>query len=488
MHIQDQILKKASFLIKKKNYKEAKSILFDFIKTAKNIKVDIKIFYALYLSSDALKEVTDAKKYLEKCLKINEKNHTVLNNLANIYLKEGNILKAEKFYLKSLEHKEDYLLGVINIAIFYQNLGKLDESKKFYLKAIELSPERISIYFNISRLDKNFINKDKVEYLIKLMKNKKNDLIEMGYGFFLLAEYERKKKSYLKEIEYLEKAHEYTFNENINKNRRTLNYWQNIIPLKYNKFNFVNENNKLKLIDFKPIFIVGLPRSGSTIVEAILSSGDTMVKNLGESSIINGVLLTTNNEFQNDENTKIDLNLINKKVFKIMNDRNFLNSKNKIFIEKSLENFLYIDIILKIFPNAKFINTFRNIEDNIFAIFQQSLSKLSWTHTIENILQYIDNYLKIMKYFTKKYPDKIFLLNLKELTNKPEETSKNLYDFCDFKWNYRALDFYNRKDLLISTASNVQIRKKIENYDHDKYKPYKHLLKNFYAKYNWLNQ
>ena len=222
------------------------------------------------------------------------------------------------------------------------------------------------------------------------------------------------------------------------------------------------------------------------MVEAILSSGNTTTKTLGESSIINGVIVTTHNEFQKDENTKIDLNIINNKIFQIMSDRNLLNSKNKIFVDKSLENFFYIDIILKIFPNAKFINTFRNIEDNIFAIFQQSLAKLSWTQSIEDILKYIDNYLKIMKFYNKKYPKKIFLINLKELTSKPEEISKKLYNFCNLKWDHRALNFYNRKDLLISTASNIQIRDKIANYDHDKYKPYKHLLKNFVNKYDWL--
>ena len=486
MNIQEQILKKASILIEKKNYKEAKSILLNFINTTKNIKIDLKFFYALYLTSNALKEEKNSKRYLEKCIKINDKNHIILSNLANIYLKEGNIFKAEKFYLKSLEVKDDYLLGIINIAIFYQTLGRFEESKKFYMKAIELSPERISIYFNISRIDKSFINEDKIEYLKKIMKNKNNESIEIGYGFFLLAEYERKKKSYIKEIEYLEKAHKYTFNEKINKNKHTLNYWQNIIPLKYNKFNFVNENNQHELIDYKPIFIVGLPRSGSTMVEAILSSGNTTIKTSGESSIINGVIVTTHNEFQKNENTKIDLNIINNKIFQIMSDRNLLNSKNKIFVDKSLENFFYIEIILKIFPNAKFINTFRNIEDNVFAIFQQSLAKLSWTQSIADILKYIDNYLKVMKFYNKKYPKKIFLLNLKELTSKPEEISKKLYNFCNLKWDYRALSFYNRKDLLISTASNIQIRNKIENYDCDKYKPYKHLLKNFVNKYDWL--
>ena len=53
MHIQEQITKKVSILIEKKNYKEAKFILLNFIKTLKNTKIDIKIYYALYLASDA---------------------------------------------------------------------------------------------------------------------------------------------------------------------------------------------------------------------------------------------------------------------------------------------------------------------------------------------------------------------------------------------------------------------------------------------------
>ena len=487
MLIQEQIIKSASILIEKKNYRKAKDILLNFVNNIKNVKIDIKIFFTLYLTSEALKEEKDSKKYLEKCMKINDKNHIIHNNLANIYLKEGNFLKAEKFYLKSLAIKSDYLLGIINTAIFYEKIGKFDESKKFYLKATELSPERISVYFNISRIDKNFIDDNKIVTLKKIMKNKNIELTEMGYGFFILAEQERKKKSYVKEIEYLNKAHKCMFEDKMSKNKHTLNYWQNIIPLKYDKFDFVNENNKSALTDYNPIFIIGLPRSGSTIVESILSSGAMKIKTLGESSIINGTVVTTHNEFKNNENTKIDLDILNNKIFQIMNDRNLLNEKNKIFIDKSLENFFYIDIILKIYPNAKFVNSFRNIEDNIFAIFQQSLEKLSWTQSLDDILKYIDTYLKVIEFYNKKYPKKIFSLDLSKLTIKPEEISKQLYDFCNLKWNHSVLGFYNRKDLLISTASNVQVRNRIKKYDYDRYKPYKYLLKNFVNKYSWLN-
>ena len=253
MYSKEDILEKTSTLIDKENYKEAQSTLLNFIENNKNIKIDAKVYYLLYLSCNALKESKSAKKYLEKCLKINNNNHIVLNNLANIYLIEGNALKAERYYLKSFESKNDYLIVIINLAIFYQDIGKLEEAKKFYLKAIDVSPKQISIYYNLSRIDKKFMNKEKLEYLAHIMRNEKIKSIDMSFGFFLLAEYERKQNFFIKEIEYLEKAHQYIFNEKLNKNNQTLNYWHNIIPKKFDKFKFINENQKNELINLKPI-------------------------------------------------------------------------------------------------------------------------------------------------------------------------------------------------------------------------------------------
>ena len=470
-----EVIKKASILIEDKKYVLAKDILLEYIQNFKNTKIDIKLYYTLYLAFDGLKEINNSKKYLEKCLKINNKNFIVLNNLANIYLKEGNLDKAERFYLKSYNLKNDYLLAVVNLAILYQNTGRLKESKIFYLKAIELSPKRISIYFNLSRIDKNFIDEEKIKYLFNLIQNEKQELSELSYGYFLLAENERKKKNFKLEIEYLKKANLYSFKSTSKSNSLTLNYWKNIITKKYNSFEFKNEIYKSELENFRPIFIIGLPRSGSTITEVLLSSGKKKLTSLGESSIFNGIIARG---FSDENSSLINLNIVKEKILEILENKKF-NKKSRSFIDKSLENFFYIDVILKIFPNAIFINTSRNVKDNIFAIFKQSLSKLSWTHSIEDILEYIDNYLKVISYFEKKYPDKVFSINLEDLTNNSKETTKKLYSLCNLEWSNDVLDFYNRQDLLISTASNIQIRGNIKKYDKEKYKPYMNLLKNY---------
>tara|TARA_Y100001970_G_scaffold255289_1_gene331843 strand:+ start:6773 stop:8224 length:1452 start_codon:yes stop_codon:yes gene_type:complete len=482
MQNQQEIIKNVSSLIEKKKYLNAKDIMFNYLKKSQNIKIGTKFYFTLYLIFDGLKETRNAKKYLEKCFKIDQNNHIVLNNLANIFLKEGNIFKAEKYYLKSISLKKDYLLAIINLAILYQNLGRLDESKKFYLKAIELSPKRISIYFNLSRIDNDFITTKKINYISNLMKNENIENSEMSHGYFLLAEHARKNKDYNLEIDYLKKANEYSFKSNLNANIQTLNYWKNIIPKRYNNFNFKNENKKNELINIKPIFIVGLPRSGSTLVEVLITSGNKDIISLGESSIFNGIIAK---KFSKDHDNLIDLENVNNKIFEIFENKD-LNLRNLIFLDKSLENFFYIDVIVKVFPKAIFIHTFRNIEDNIFAIFKQSLEKLSWTNSIEEILNYIDIYFNVIEYFKKKYPDKIYSIQLEELTDNVVETSKKIYSICELKWSEKVLNFYERKDLIVSTASNVQIRRDIYKYENKKYEHYKNLLKNFLVKYNWL--
>lgn len=484
MYSQLEVIKKTSILIKEKKYVIAKKILLDFMENSKNIKIDIKIYYNLYLISERLHEFQNSKKYLEKCLRINDKNYIVLNNLANIFLKEGNIYKSEKFYLKSFDLKKNYLPAIINIAILYQNLGRLEESKIFYLKAIEIAPKQLSIYFNLSRIDQNYLDDKKIKFIHQLLKNEKLDLLETSYGYFLLAENERKKNNFKLEIKYLKKANELSFESNKKINIQTLLYWTNIIMNRYKNFEFSNNNPKNALENLEPIFIIGLPRSGSTVVEALLSVADKKIISLGESNIFNGLIA---NNFSKEENNLINLDILQNKILEIFENKN-LNLSNKIYIDKSLENFYYIDIILKVFPKAKFINTIRNVEDNIFAIFKQSLNKISWSHSINDILKYVNNYLIVIDHFSKKYPHKIFSMNLEKLSNNPKEFSKKLYTFCNLKWSDKVLNFHHKKDLFITTASNIQIRGNIEKYNIDKYKSYKSMLKNFLSKYKWLDQ
>ena len=154
----------------------------------------------------------------------------------------------------------------------------------------------------------------------------------------------------------------------------------------------------------------------------------------------------------------------------------YVNYENKFFIDKSLENFFNIEIILNFFPNAKFIHTYRNYDDAMIAIYQTMLPKLSWSHTIKDIKEYVSLYKKTINYFKEKYSDKIIDVELSKLTINKEIEVKKILNFCEIEINKNFLDFDKNEKLFNKTNSFLQVREKIQKYDDEKYRPYYYLL------------
>tara|TARA_Y100000591_G_C21606582_1_gene580647 strand:- start:94 stop:810 length:717 start_codon:yes stop_codon:yes gene_type:complete len=235
-----------------------------------------------------------------------------------------------------------------------------------------------------------------------------------------------------------------------------------------------------------------MPRSGSTLVESIISSGKSKIPNGGETATINWAILKNyNKDLHNKDLKRITMSkekLKNDILLKYQNLNLLHKNKNYFFTDKSLENFFYIDLILELFPNAKFVHCERNKIDNIFAIYQNFLSKMTWTHSFKNILNYFDNYLNIINNFNKKFPDKIFSVQLEMLTHNSKFISKKMFDFCKLDWSEKCLEYHKRKDLFSTTASNIQIREKIYNYKDAKYSVYKKYITDFENEYRWLKK
>ncbi len=436
----------------------------------------------------------EASLLLEQILKIDKENKRALNNLGNIYKELGNYDKAIKFYLKSISIDQSYEIPKSNLAVLYHELGNLKEAEILYKNLIKLNKTNFSILFNLSTINFSHINDDIINNIREALDKNTLNNYNLASGYFILAKYKNKKKLFHDEIEYLHKGHNF-FCRSINQNvfNQSLTYWLNVIPKKFNDIKFVNSSSvKDENKQINPIFIIGMPRSGSTLIESIISSGKITIPNGGETAVINWAFLKIireNYSIQDIEKKEIvlDIEKIYDHIFNKYKELNLLKKeKNFFFIDKSLENFFYVDLILQLFPNAKFIHCERNYLDNIFAIYQNFLTKMTWTHSLKNILIYMDNYLKVMKYFKKKHKNKIYSINIEEFTKNNIQLSKEIYNFCNLEWSEGSLEFYKRKDLLSKTASNVQIREKIFKYDNSKYKVYQKYILEFEDKYSWL--
>ena len=439
-------------------------------------------------------DLISAEINLKKALNIDPENFIALNNLGNIYSAKNELKKARDLFLRAIKIKQDYSNAIFNLALTNQEIGNKNTAVELYKKAIKYDPDNLGSYYNLSRIDETFFNIKNINNIKEILANKKNSNFNKSAGLFILAQDQRIKANFKKEFEYLTEAHKYFHFSNEKVNNQISFYWIRLMPKIIKKFTFSSEKKISR--EIKPIFIMGLPRSGSTLIESILCSGKKTIPNGGETAIINRVFIDSNKKFfvekkflENNEKLEVDENAFIQKVIKQYKLINLLE-KNKVnvFTDKSLENFFFIELIVKLFPYSKIVICKRDIFQIIMCMYQNFLPKITWSHSIDNILEYIDNYLKTIDSFNKQYPKKIYTIELDELTKNPVKLSKDLFNFCDLEWDKKCLEFYKRDDLISKTASNLQVRNKIFNNSTKKYTAYEEFFHPYLNKYQWLKE
>ncbi len=483
-------------LINQRKFEEAKKNLIELLSKKKNEnrslsshKNDFKnIYFTLSQVCTQLNELKNSKNYLVKHLKINPKDTEGFLILANLNLRTREIKEAEKIYKKIIKIDSNNFKALINLAYLYEGVGDINKAIKYYQIARNLDPKNLSFFYSLSRLSDEYLDDNKINFVEKLLIDNKVLNKDKFLANHILSKNCEKKKDYLNEIKYLKSSHENFLKYNVNE--KSKEYWLNIIPYHYN--NFIYENNSKDLIkNIQPIFIVGLPRSGSTITELILSTSKTPKYILGESNIINQILISSYGEkfFKSNKNEKIniDLKYIKEKIIHNFKNFNICDSNKSILIDKSLENFFYIDLIIKIFPKAKFVITERNVSNNIIGIYKKILLNIPWGHSFSHILMYIHNYKKIINFFKKKYKNNLYMIKTEDLQKMDENKVKSLFNFCGLKFNKKYYDFQKNYQF-VNNASNIQIRSNLRVYDAKKYTKYYELLNKYKSMYSWLKE
>ena len=441
------------------------------------------------------KNYIEAEKIFLNLIKHN--NDLLLSNfyLGGIYFELDNYDKSKLYYEKALKFSKDSKEVLINLAFLEQSYGKLISAKKIYQKLIKLYPNYIEAYYRLYLLNPKNLNLNQESFFHKLLEDKNISLHNKSLANYLISKINKQKGNYNVELSHLKKSQNYIFESNKEYNLQSNFYYEKIISKKYNKIKFENTDKIENLRAYSPIFIIGLPRSGSTLIETLLSSNKSVVP-IGENSIINmGILNQISNKiFAKNldlENFSLSLDcekLSNYVCKKIKQIEKLKNKNNIYFVDKTLVNFFNIETILYLFPSAHFVHCYRNYKDSIIAIYQSLLPTLSWTHNLDHIVGYIDNYIKTMNYFKSKYSDKIFDLKLEHMTENKKELSKKLFKFCGLNWNDKFLNFKEKNDLAIKTSSNVQLRDNINKYDYNKYSNYHFILEKYEKDFGWLSK
>jgi len=467
------------------NLKELQRAKNFFKKTVKIQPNYALAFFNLANINGELREYENAISNYQKAIEINQNLVGAINNLGLIFRKLNDFQNAISCYEKVIIIKPNNAGTHHNLAMVFKELGEFEKAIKSHQTAIKYEPENLAHYYYLSELKKDILDSQLKNRIEKIIKNNNSTKNNIAFGNYLLSKFEKKMTNHEKELNYLIKGHKYFFDSKKEKFELGIKYCFDDV-LQISKGVNVSKLDSKSNYKIKPIFIIGVPRCGSTLVEKIIASGEKLISTGEETSIIENflnkkILEKQSLQLGDAESIRNELNNIYKKMGLIS------EKYNNIFTEKSLNNFFYLRLIKSIYPNAKIINCRRDILSSIISIFQNNLTELAWAHSLENIFKYVNNYFEVIKNFNEVYPNFIYELKFEKLVNNPEEESKKLMKFCELPWDKKCLEFYKRKDLFSKTASNVQIRKPIYKHSLEKYLPYKKFIDKYSKKYSWFS-
>ena len=405
-----------------------------------------------------LKSFKDAEKIWSDGLKVSPTDIVLLRNLGTLlFEKKGEISLSKKNFEKILALSPNKPFALNYLGMIYKSEGKFDEAEDYFKKAIEADSNYSESYYNLSYLKKfnkqnNFLRKLEKLYSSKQVfeEDKVYICFSLAKAFDDLGKYSLSYK-YLSEGNLLRKK---LIGYNINKDKK-------LFSKIYKNFKQL-QNDNLKLPDYNnlnnkvPIFILGMPRSGTTLVEQIIST-HSKVFGAGELNIL------SNSIYKLDIlNNKVSEDLLLKLRNNYLAHINEFNTSRKMVVDKLPANYLWIGLIFTIFPNAKVIHVKRNAVATCWSNYTKYYSNpgIGFVYSLGDLGKYYKMYLEMINYWDNHFPGKIHSLNYETLTEEPINEIRNLISYLDLKWEDECLKFY-KNPRIVKTASSLQVRQKI---------------------------
>ena len=211
-----------------------------------------------------------------------------------------------------------------------------------------------------------------------------------------------------------------------------------------------------------PVFVVGLPRTGTTLTERILTS-HSLVESVGESFFMQAVIKRESRVITVDAMNPVIVDTVSRKDIRRIN-KGYLEAieykfgDRPFFIEKFPENFLYLGFIAKAFPNAQIVHLKRNPMDTCFALYKQSFFR--YAYTLEDLGAYYVAYHRLYEHWRELLKDRMIEIEYENLVGDQEPQTRQLLDKLGLEFEEGCLNFEKNK-LASNTASTVQIREKI---------------------------
>jgi tetratricopeptide (TPR) repeat protein len=484
-----------------KSYVAAEKLAISMIKEFPKYQFGWKILGSILNQTNKLEKALDINL---KAVELLPEDYQAHFNIGNTYKKLNKFNQAEKSYAKAIELKPDYFYSYHNLGNLYSDAGRLNEAKKNYEQAIKLKPDYFQTYNNLGNILAELGDLDTAKESYEKAILLKPNLTDAHRNLTLIKKFDSKDEQYFKMKELF-------FDQDISKNdkcninfglakvyddlkeyKKAFDHYRQGNALRkkildydirqdIELFNLVKSNYKISnktVLDPKnfinqkvPIFIIGMLRSGTTLVEQIISS-HSQVAAAGELPFVSrfGLSISIGKLPLNLENLT---NFRNSYFFKIKERL----IKKPFFTDKMPLNFFHVGLISAAFPEAKIINVKRNAAAVCWANYKQFFPArdIGYCYDLNDIIKYYKCYNDLINFWDNHLSNKIFHLDYEKLVINQENTIRDLIHYLNLDWEDACLH-PQKNTRSVKTASNTQIRRPIYRGSSEQWKNYKPFL------------
>lgn len=382
------------------------------------------------------------------------------NNLGASLEGIGDKKTAKIAYATAIALNAQHTEALNNLAAIYSEEGRIDEARFYFEAAISANPDFVDAHYNLSLLKTYQPNDPHLHFLENITQKMEHctTATRIRYYFALgkalddTKQYARAFKAYAigNQLQYQQYPWDKT------KLQVRVEQLSEVFTSSFLKSAPVNHETRC------PIFIVGMPRAGTTLIEQILSSHNS-IYGAGEINSLDRVIQeawhATNLPFdqwitqlRDDEFIALGKAYLDR-VWTLAPDKNFI-------IDKMPGNCFHLGLIYRMLPHAKIIHAIRDPMDSCFSCFTHHFKDtLSFTYDLTALGNYYALYAKVMQHWQRVLPEQfIFNLPYEKLVDNFEALSKQLTDYIGLPWDPSCLYFY-KNNRHVKTASLTQVRK-----------------------------
>jgi len=419
----------------------------------------------------------EAAEYLAKAIAVKPSEAKIYADLAICNGELGHYQEAIEYGEKAIKLNSGNVSAFLYLGRVYSVLGQPDTATKYYEKAIKLNKTLGQAYEGISKVrkysesDRALINKFK-KALTQSMPAIDRSHINFAIGKMLddCDDWEEAFKFYHQANLLMKKTNDYTPPHIIT------NAMKKVFTSDFLKKVESGDNS-----DVTPVFIVGMPRSGTTLIEQIIAS-HPQAKGAGE---LKDIGVYSEEIFANDDYTSIQHIIsqgLNSDIRHQYIDRYMQVLRNgrdssDCITNKTPDNYICLGLIRWLFPEAKIIHSIRNPLDTCLSCYFQAFTEVEWSFDLEWISKRYKFYRETMAHWKSVLPEGAILdIEYESLVEDPESNIREIIEFCGLEWDPACLDFSKTKRV-VTTASLSQVRQPVYKTSKLRFKNYATHLK-----------